>query len=438
MLSERVVSALKALNADAPLTHLEVRLRQSNGTWRWFEVAGRVVARTPDRRALRLVGSLSDINDRKHAESLHLGQNRILSMVATGVDLPEILNEIASFIESQSDLSLCSILHLNSEGNALFHGASPNLPECYVTAIDGLTVSPASGSCGTSIFRGEPVIVTDIEVDPLWHGYRASALQHGLRACSSWPIVGKHGKRLGTIALYFSEPKAPSPRDLQLLDVCTNLAGIAIESRASEERIRYLAHYDGLTSLPNRFLFEEFLDIALHKAQRHGTKFAVFFIDLDKFKDINDTFGHAAGDEVLRETASRLRLCLRQTDKIARMGGDEFYILIEDLDNGRYAAEVAQKLLEAASLPILVADRECQISVSIGIGIYPDDGDDGQSLLRHADQAMYRVKNLGKHGFQFFSDHDQIFSRTLAIIGRDLPLHMDRFASAQRERPPVL
>jgi diguanylate cyclase (GGDEF)-like protein len=192
-----------------------------------------------------------------------------------------------------------------------------------------------------------------------------------------------------------------------LFDICTKLAGIAIESRASEEKIRYLAHYDGLTSLPNRFLFREYLDLALRNAQRHGEKFAVLFLDLDKFKEINDTLGHDAGDKVLREISKRLRSALRHTDKIARMGGDEFYVLIEELSNGHYAADIAQKLLDGASRPIRIGDQECQLSVSIGISIYPGDGNDGPTLLKNADYAMYRAKERGKNTYQFFSPHEE-------------------------------
>jgi diguanylate cyclase (GGDEF)-like protein len=130
------------------------------------------------------------------------------------------------------------------------------------------------------------------------------------------------------------------------------------------------------------------------------------FLDLDKFKEINDTLGHDAGDIVLCEIASRLRGCLRHTDKIARMGGDEFYVLIEELDDARYAADVANKLLEAASQPVLIGGKECKLSVSIGIAIYPDDGGDGPTLLKNADKAMYKAKDLGKNGYQTYSSPD--------------------------------
>jgi diguanylate cyclase (GGDEF)-like protein/PAS domain S-box-containing protein len=344
-----------------------------------------------------------DITERKRAEALQLGQNRILNMVATGVPLQEILNAIARFVESQSGNGLCSILQLASDGVTLTDRIAPSLPAEYLAKIGDAHVGPCQASCGTAAYRGEPVVVTDIASDPLWETRREVALEFGLKACASWPIFGKHKKTLGTFALYFRETIAPSEKDLQLFAICTNLAGIAIESRASEEKIRYLAHYDGLTSLPNRFLFKEYLDLALRNARRHGNKFAVLFLDLDKFKEINDTMGHDAGDLVLCETAKRLRNCLRHTDKIARMGGDEFYVLIEELDDSRYAADVAQKLLEAASRPIEVGGKECHLSVSIGIAIYPDDGSDGQTLLKNADNAMYRAKDMGKNTFQTFS-----------------------------------
>lgn len=357
-----------------------------------------------DSPAVQIV--VRDITERKHAEELQLGQNRILNMVATGVALPEILTEIARFIETQSTEGLCSIMLLNPEGTALSFGAAPSLPDSYVTQLSQLEPGRNNGSCGTAVFRAEPVVVKDIANDPLWAVNRNLALKSGLKACSSWPIFDKSRKILGTFALYFRAPVEPTEKDLKLLDICTNLAGIAIESRASEERIRYLAHYDGLTSLPNRFLFKEYLDLALRKARRNGRRFAVFFLDLDKFKDINDTFGHEAGDQVLKEIATRLRNCLRSTDKIARMGGDEFYVLIEDLTDGRYAADIAEKLLKEASRPVYIDQQECRLSGSIGIAIYPDDSSDGNTLLKKADSAMYRAKDFGKNGYQFYASDE--------------------------------
>jgi len=283
---------------------------------------------------------------------------------------------------------------------------APSLPQGYRTNTSDASTTPHQVAREPVTARGDPIVVRNIASDPLWEDKREVAIEHSLQTYASWPIFGKHKKILGALALFFRKPSGPSEKDRQLCEICANLAGIAIESRASEEKIRYLAHYDGLTSLPNRFLFKEYLDLALRTARRHDNKFAVLFLDLDKFKEINDTLGHDAGDIALCEIASRLRSCLRHTDKIARMGGDEFYVLIEELEDARYAADVANKLLEAASQPILIGDKECKLSVSIGIAIYPDDGSDGPTLLKNADKAMYKAKDLGKNGFQTCSNPD--------------------------------
>ncbi|HJV85687.1 MAG TPA: diguanylate cyclase [Noviherbaspirillum sp.] len=363
---------------------------------------------------------IRDISERKHAETLQLGQNRILNMVATGVALPEILTEIARFFEKQSGRGLCLLQQLNDEGNALCNRIAPSLPPACMSQPEDLEVGDCHGSSGTAAFRAQAVTVTCIASHPLWAARREHALQFDLKACTAWPVFGRNKKVLGTFAVYFREAVAPSLVEQQLIEVCANLSGIAIESRASEERMRYLAHYDGLTSLPNRFLFKEYLEIALGNARRHGKKFAVFFLDLDKFKEINDTLGHDAGDMVLREIAKRLRASLRHTDKIARMGGDEFYVLIEDLNDGRYAADVAQKLLEEASRPVRIGDRECALSASIGISVYPDDGSDGQSLLKSADHAMYQAKEKGKNGYQFHSFAEGQAENRITMTGHHL------------------
>jgi diguanylate cyclase (GGDEF)-like protein len=342
-----------------------------------------------------------DISARKRDQAIQHGQNRILNLVATGAPLTTTLSEIARFAEQQSERGLCSILLLSSDGITFSERIAPSLPPSYLASMDIARVGPDSCSCGTAVYRREPVMVTDIAFDALWEPRREKALQHGLRACTSWPIFGPSRRVLGSLALYFREPVAPSRSDLELFRVCTRLAGIAIERHASEERIRYLAHYDGLTALPNRFLFKEYLELALRNAQRHNTQFAVFFLDLDRFKEINDTFGHDAGDGVLRQIAARLRAGLRDTDKIARMGGDEFYVLIEELGHGRHAGEVARKLVEEAARPLRVNGHPCQLGVSVGIAIYPQDGKDITTLLKNADSAMYGAKEGGKNAYRF-------------------------------------
>jgi diguanylate cyclase (GGDEF)-like protein len=169
-------------------------------------------------------------------------------------------------------------------------------------------------------------------------------------------------------------------------------------------RVEYLAYHDGLTALPNRSLFNKLLSQAISLAKRHNRKLAVAFIDLDRFKQINDTLGHEAGDELLKEVANRLKACLRDSDTVARLGGDEFVVLLTELGDEHYAATVAQKIITSVAKPFALLGQEFRVTASIGISSYPKDGPDEQTLTKNADIAMYQAKEDGKNNFQFYSE----------------------------------
>ncbi|HYI10478.1 MAG TPA: EAL domain-containing protein [Thermoanaerobaculia bacterium] len=172
------------------------------------------------------------------------------------------------------------------------------------------------------------------------------------------------------------------------------------ERRRAEEQIEYQAYHDALTGLPNRLLFRDRLTIALAHSKRQQTPLTVMFLDLDRFKYVNDTLGHSLGDELLRAVAARLRSVLREGDTIARMGGDEFTVLLADNDSAEDAAKTAQKLLDVVARPLRLEGHELYITTSIGIALYPDDGDTAESLLKNADGAMYRAKESGRSSYQ--------------------------------------
>ena len=163
------------------------------------------------------------------------------------------------------------------------------------------------------------------------------------------------------------------------------------------------AHYDALTNLPNRVLFMDRLSQSINKAKRMGDGVAVFFIDIDRFKPINDTLGHDVGDRVLQQVAARLTGCVREMDTIARLGGDEFTAIIEGVSQAQNVATIANKMNVALREPFVVNDRALHLCGSIGIALYPDNGGDGQLLLKCADKAMYRVKQEGRDAFQFYT-----------------------------------
>jgi len=173
--------------------------------------------------------------------------------------------------------------------------------------------------------------------------------------------------------------------------------------RRDEARLTALANYDLLTSLPNRALFHQRLQRSLVHAQRFNEGLAVLFIDLDRFKNVNDTLGHDTGDRVLQAVAERLKGCLREVDTLARLGGDEFAVLIEQVSDTRFVGSVARKLLKAVAEIIMLGDQEYQITASVGISTYPADGSDGTTLLKNADIAMYRAKEMGKNNSQFYA-----------------------------------
>jgi diguanylate cyclase (GGDEF)-like protein len=172
---------------------------------------------------------------------------------------------------------------------------------------------------------------------------------------------------------------------------------------AYARHVEYLAYYDGLTTLPNRSLFNKLLSQAIARAHRHKEKLAVAFVDLDRFKQINDTLGHGAGDELLREAAGRLKACLRESDTVARLGGDEFVILLTDVAERQYAGTVATKIIHAIAQPFSLLNQEFRVTASIGISVYPDDGADEVALTKNADVAMYQAKDDGKNTFRFYS-----------------------------------
>lgn len=172
---------------------------------------------------------------------------------------------------------------------------------------------------------------------------------------------------------------------------------------AYAESVEYLAYHDGLTALPNRSLFSKLLSQSIREADRYDRQLAVLFLDLDRFKQVNDTLGHDAGDQLLMEVAQRLEACLRSSDTVARLGGDEFVILLPELSEDNDVASAAQKILGAIARPFNLQGQEFRVTASVGISVFPQDGLDEQTLTKNADIAMYQAKQRGKNNFQFYS-----------------------------------
>ncbi|MDQ8023573.1 MAG: EAL domain-containing protein [Moraxellaceae bacterium] len=389
--------AVLAALSDASTGQAELLLYTREGRPLWLAVTVGVLPATaglPD-------GTVWTLRDMTSAKLHGLLQSRVLEALVREEPLPEVMALVCREVERIAPEVVATILSVDCEG-CMHPLAGPSMPAVVAQAIDGLSMGPQAGSCGTAAWRGEPVVVTDIENDPLWRDYRQLVLPLGLLACWSSPIKASDGRVLGTFAFYYHSRRGPDDFHQNLVDISVHLCALALEREETRARIYQLAFYDALTGLPNRTLLRSRAERALAEAARSKTQLAVLFIDLDNFKAINDTQGHAAGDELLRQVARRLAGELRGSDLVGRLAGDEFVALLSHCSGSR-AADLVERVLQALRVPVDTGGRATVPAASIGVALYPDDGEDVDSLLRHADMAMYQAKTGGRGSFRFFN-----------------------------------
>ncbi|WP_189479670.1 PocR ligand-binding domain-containing protein [Alishewanella tabrizica] len=325
-------------------------------------------------------------------------QNHILNQISEGVALKTILYHLVSQVEQLHPDMICSILLLDEDGKTLRHGAAPSLPERYNLALDGVVSGIGVGSCGTAAFSGETVIVSDTRTHPYWQPYQALAQLAGIAACWSQPIKNAQGKVLGTFAMYHKHPAEPTPHQIEKIRGYSNLAELAISRSISAQQIRRLAFYDSLTGLANRRLLEEHLSQAMAASQHNETYCCLMFIDMDDFKPVNDRYGHKAGDTVLAEVARRLTHSLHLPGTVARFGGDEFVVLIRDIEQDvtlsmQQIEDVISKIRQQLLQPYLLPNGQFhQCGCSIGMTLFKGAAN-MDTLLLQADTAMYQAKN---------------------------------------------
>lgn len=340
-----------------------------------------------------------DILEKSQADDLLALQHRLLESLAAGQPLMQVLDATVHGVERLAPGVICSILLV--EDNRLRSGAAPGLSDTFNAAINGLAIGPKVGSCGTAAYFNQAIEVHDIATDPLWAEYKDLAAREHVAACWSTPILGSDGRVLGTFAFYYRKPCEPEPYHRRIVDACTHLVGIAIEHREAEARVHTLAFYDALTGLPNRSLFADRVELALAHAHRTKSPLALLFVDLDRFKTINDSLGHAVGDRLLTIMAHRIEGVIRESDTVCRQGGDEFILLLNDCDAAG-ASQVAQKVIAATAERIEFDEVVLNCSASVGIALYPGDGQDYDTLFKHADAAMYRSKDMGRNAYCFY------------------------------------
>ena len=394
---------LEILRSGKPMIDKEEYVIEAAGVTKWL-LSTKVPLRDENNEIFGLVGIARDITERKRADRLRDGQAQILEMIARNANLGDVLDRLMHLVESQLTGIFGSVLLLDEDGQTLRHGAAPSLADVYTKAIDGVRIGPAVGSCGTAVYHRKAVIVTDIMSDPLWKDYRHVAEPHGYRSCWSTPILAHDGSVLGVFAMYSTTVREPTPVETRLIEVTIRIAGIAIEKKRAEDKITFLAHHDVLTGLPNRSLLNDRLTQAILQTERYNPWVSVVFVDLDNFKNINDSLGHNAGDQLLKVVASRMVAAVRATDTVMRLGGDEFIILLVDQpENPAVILATLGRIRAAVAEPMVIEGRTLYVTCSMGVATYPADSENPETLVRNADAAMYKAKDAGRDNVQFYT-----------------------------------
>jgi len=475
---------------------------------------------------------------------LVLAQNRLMELIARGLPLQQTLDAMLVYLERDLPGMYCSILLLDADGAHLRHGAAPSLPEAFCKALDGAAIGPRAGSCGTAAFRGRQVVVSDIETDPLWEGYRELAAGHGLRACWSTPIPDDNGRVAGTFALYFREERCPDLEHEQLIEVATHVASVAIakdkrekSARDLEERYRllnlatndvvwdwdvkqntlwwgeglqrllgypeaavksqfswwiervhpddrerveaslqaaaargiswneeyrflrhdgryadiqdrgyvmhdasgatvrmigtmqditerkqallhseYLAFHEPVTRLPNRAALQKELIEAGRRLRGEDEGLALVLMNVDDFRDVNDSLGHLNGDRLLQEVASRLRSAVDGHGQVASLGGDEFAILLSRLAPGGDVERTLTVIDEALLTPVDLAGIPVKIEYTLGVAVCLTNGTTVDLLWRHADVALRTAKARHEPRCYYDASFDQYDPNRLAMV----------------------
>ncbi|WP_374337964.1 EAL domain-containing protein [Methyloversatilis sp.] len=522
---EAALARFPAVFSSGHLSH-EYRFRCRNGRDIWVRDELRTVGDT-DSATIDIVGSWTDITTDKRAALVSEARAEVLDRLVQVAPLDSILDAIALRMQAIEPDMRVSILLLDDHLGCLRTGAAPSLPDAYNRAVDGLVPGEGVGSCGTAVWSGETVLVSDVLDHPYWADYRPLVEIGNFRSCWSVPFRRDDGRVLGTFAVYQDAPGLPDAGQLSLILEFSRITALAVQKvraavalrqaaavfestrdgvfitdldanivavnrafteitgyseeeargqnprilqsgrhdnafyktmwasllesgywkgevwnrrksgelyqqlltistvrdeagaashyvsvmtdisqlKRSEAKLDHLAHHDPLTDLPNRLLLQSRVQHAIERAERQREHVALLFIDLDRFKNVNDSLGHPVGDELLVMIANRLRARLREADTLARLGGDEFVLLIESLPAPEDAALVAQTLLELMREPFrLTQGRDIYIGASIGIAVYPEDGSTVTELVQHSDVAMYQAKEAGRGAFRFYAE----------------------------------
>ncbi|SEL50697.1 EAL domain-containing protein [Nitrosovibrio tenuis] len=395
---------LKKISKEDGGGQLDFRILRGHETVRHLHIA-KAVRWSTNGDELRIVGTAIDITKRKQTElaiQRHAKQQGLIAafgqQALANLNIDELWDQAAVMVLQGLNVGFCKVLQLASDNSRFILKAGAGWKDGWIGRHIAATYENTQNRFVLASHRS--VIVGDFHSEVR---FKPSAIltKHGIRSAANVLISGAGGP-YGVLGAYSRDAHRFTPSCVDFLQGLANILATAIDRKTTEERLTYLAQFDPLTELPNRSLFLDRLNQAMQHAKRSKGRIAVVFVDLDRFKIVNDTMGHSMGDKLLVQVAQRLRQCVRSGDTVARLGGDEFAFILSSLAQAEDATMVAEKIITALSLLFELDGQEIYISASVGISIYPGDGTDAGSLLKNADTAMFQAKEQGPAIYQFY------------------------------------
>jgi diguanylate cyclase (GGDEF)-like protein/PAS domain S-box-containing protein len=347
---------------------------------------------------LYFISQIQDITEQTLAGWFEEDRGAVLEMAARGEPLQTTLTRIAVAVCRQMG-GFTAVISLE-RGKCTPYDT--NLPPLLRAALTQWTPAVFDAIAQHAVASSEGCSVTRIDSHEIWVGRNSEAIDSCIASCCAMPIRATDGTLHGLVLLFRTDDYRPTPRELRILSNATQISLICIEGHLAKRHLAHLVGHDALTGLPNRRTLDERLRQALAMSRRSGNFAVVMVLDIDHFKAINDTLGHDAGDDLLRNFANRLRALLRETDTLARTGGDEFVVVLPEVDRVDRAGVVGRKLVNGLVEPFELADgKRISATCSIGIALAPRDGDDADTVRKNADMALYRAKQQGRNCYAF-------------------------------------
>jgi len=389
-----------------------------------------------------LIGTIIDITERKRAERRQIMEHAITRVLAeadsVAVAIPMIIRTICETMGwhygDRYEYDAEAVVLRRRE----FWAVDTPEMQTFATSAAHRAVKPDASGGGlirAAHSSGKPVWISDICKNASMQR-KEFVEQAGLHGAFAFPLIAA-GQVLGVVEFFHRDVREPDAMLIHIAESIGSQIGQFIVRMQAEEAVKFVAMHDSLTNLPNRVMFNQRLEQAITQAHRNSRTLAVMFIDLDRFKIINDTLGHEAGDVLLREVAQRITHHLRTGDMVARLGGDEFVVLLEDQSDPAAIGVVAEKLITSLTENFVVSEREVHVTASIGISTYPADAQDMRSLMKFADIAMYRAKEQGRNTFQFYSDQIDVHSVERLTLESELRGALERNELVLHYQPVV-